>query len=303
MNSENHYKTLGVNQHASQDEIKKAYRKLAKENHPDKGGDPEKFKKISLAYDILGDENKRKDYDNPTSNFGGFNFNDVFNQMFNQTRKKRVHDTILNLDITVFESFLGVDKKIKFKVKEKCNTCNGNGGEKRNCDSCKGAGFTVTRIGSGMFVQMVQITCQSCDGKGFIFIKKCNTCYGTTSIDRINELEIKIPHGIDNGQFLRVNGKGDYKNGTIGNLVIKVNLISTEEFDKVGNNLIYNKFFTLEEIQEDSFDIPHPSGKLNVKFPKTIDTSLPMRLKGKGFNSDGYKGDLLVNQFLKFNKN
>jgi len=302
MNSENYYEVLGVEKNASQDEIKKAYRTLAKENHPDKGGDPENFKKISVAYDILGDENKRRDYDNPPNPFGGFGFNDIFNQMVNQQRQQRVHDTVLNLDVTVFESYLATDKKLKFKIKEKCTTCNGGGGDKRTCTTCKGQGAVMMQMGSGMFVQMMHVTCTSCNGQGFTYTKKCNTCNGTTSTDKFEELDVKIPHGIDNGQFLRVNGRGDFKNGVVGNLVIKINLVDTENFQKVGNNLVYNKFFTLDEIQKDSFDISHPGGKLNIKFPNTMDTSTPMRVKGKGFNIDGYRGDLLINQFLRFNR-
>lgn len=301
MNSENYYEILGVEKNASQDEIKKAYRTLAKENHPDKGGDPESFKKISVAYDILGDENKRREYDNPPNHFSGFN--DIFNQMFNQQRQQRVHDTILNLDVTVFESYLGVDKKVRFKTKEKCNSCNGEGGDKKTCAPCNGRGSIIMQMGSGMFVQMMNVTCTSCNGQGFIYTKKCNTCNGTTSTDKFEELDIKIPHGIDNGQFLRVNGKGDFKNGVVGNLIIKINLTEFGNFQKVGNNLVYNKFFSLDEIQKESFDVTHPSGRLNIKFPNTIDTSTPMRVKGKGFNTDGYKGDLLINQILKFDRN
>ena len=129
------------------------------------------------------------------------------------------------------------------------------------------------------------------------------TCFGTTTTEKLEELDIKIPHGIDNGQFLRANGKGDYKNGVVGNLVIKINLIGTENFQKDGRNLIYNKFFTIKDLENDSFEIPHPGGRLNIKFPKNMDTSLPMRVKGKGFNIDGFTGDLLVNQFLKYERN
>ena len=303
MNSENYYEVLGVDKTASQDEIKKAYRNLAKENHPDKGGNPEVFKKISVAYDVLGDEQKRKEYDNPMSNpFGGFGFNDIFNQMFNQ-RQNRVHDTILNLDVTVFESFLGVNKKIKYKVKEKCGGCNGQGGEKKTCTTCNGSGHIVVQVGSGMFVQMMHVNCTSCNAQGFIFTKKCVVCQGTTSVDKLQEFEIKIPHGSDNGQFLRMQGKGDYKNGVVGNLVIKVNLVQNDNFEKHGNHLVYTKTFSRDEIQKDSFDIPHPSGKINVKFPKVTDTSKPLRVKDKGFKIDGQQGDLLVNQFLKFTRN
>jgi molecular chaperone DnaJ len=301
MNSENYYDILGVEKNSTQDDIKKAYRKLAKENHPDKGGDPEKFKKISVAYDILGDENKRKEYDNPST--GHFNsFNDIFNQMFNNQRQ-RVHDTIINLDITILESFLAPEKKLKYRVKEKCNTCNGEGGDKSTCNVCKGNGFVMMQMGSGMFIQMMNVTCNNCNGQGFTFIRKCNTCFGTTTTEKLEELDIKIPHGIDNGQFLRANGKGDYKNGVVGNLVIKINLIGTENFQKEGRNLIYNKFFTIKDLENDSFEIPHPGGRLNIKFPKNMDTSLPMRVKGKGFNIDGFTGDLLVNQFLKYERN
>lgn len=304
MNQENYYDILGVEKNATQEDIKKAYRKLAKENHPDKGGDPELFKKISVAYDTIGDENKRKQYDTGGSNPFGFGggFEDMFNQMFNMNRKPKTHDTIIVADITVLESFLNVEKNISYKVKTKCEPCNGEGGDKKICETCKGNGFVTVRMGNGMFIQMVNTTCNICSGSGYNFEKKCNSCNGLGNKDTVKEVKIKIPHGVDNGQFFRMDGLGDFRNGQQGNLVIKVNLVNTENFEKNGNNLIYNKFYTFDELNGDSFDIPHPQGTLNVKLPKNMDTSIPLRVKGKGFRDNFGIGDLYINQFLKYTR-
>ena len=137
MNPENYYDILGVTEDATQDDIKKAYRKLAKENHPDKGGDEELFKKISVAYDTIGDENKRVQYDtqrkNPFANMGGGHdpsFADLFNMAFGQRRQQRNHTTNINLEVTPVESYLGLNKEITYQRKGICEPCNGSGGVK-----------------------------------------------------------------------------------------------------------------------------------------------------------------------------
>ena len=157
---EDFYQILGVNENASQDEIKKAYRKLAVEHHPDKGGDENKFKKISEAYDTIGDENKRSQYNNqrrnPFANMGGGGFNpfeDMFNQMHTQ-RRRSVPDKVIEVIIGALESFNGSDKTINYVRESKCGGCNGNGGERINCGACNGEGFIIQRIGTGLFVQI-----------------------------------------------------------------------------------------------------------------------------------------------------
>ena len=309
MSQENYYNILGVKENATQDEIKKTYRKLARETHPDKGGDEEKFKKISEAYDTLGDENKRRDYDNrrnnPFSNFGGggMDFNDMFGDFLNRQRRPTKHTKNLNVDIKTTESYLGLSKQIIYNRKAECETCNGTGGESITCEPCSGAGSRTRVISNGMFQQMVNHTCETCQGRGKKIIKKCYVCNGSGDKTEMKTIDIKIPHGADNGQFFKLQNLGDFKNGQYGDLIIKVNIVSDNGFEKFGNNLIYNKFFNLEELKNGNLDIPHPSGTINIKLPNRVDTSLPLRVKGKGFNLGGVKGDLLINQYLKYDRN
>ena len=158
-------------------------------------------------------------------------------------------------------------------------------------------------MGNGMFVQMVNMACNSCNGTGNIVKNACHVCHGSGDKNEIKNVEIKIPHGIDDGQFFRLQGLGDFKNGNYGDLVVRIFMKNDGNFEKFANNLIYNKYFTIEDFNNDNFDIPHPVGSIKISFPKNIDTSKPLRVKGKGYIVDGVKGDLLINQFLKYTKN
>jgi DnaJ-class molecular chaperone len=174
MSVESFYDILGVGETATQEEIKKAYKKKAVEHHPDKGGNEEEFKKISQAYDTLGDENKRRDYDNQKNNpFGqpGFNpFEDFFNGGFGQQFNRRaVPDKVIEVNIGALESYLSPDKIITYSRRVECQTCHGQGGERITCSNCKGQGFMTTRVGNGMFIQMVRQTCGAC-GVGHVAV-------------------------------------------------------------------------------------------------------------------------------------
>lgn len=305
MNTENLYDILGVKENATQEDIKKIYRKLAKENHPDAGGSEEKFKKISQAYDTLGDENKRKDYDQSKNNpFGqGFNFGDAFNSMFNQRRpsQKPVHTSNISIPIGVITSYNGGKQNITYRRQNKCEPCNGTGGDKINCRVCNGSGVVVRQVGTGMFVQIMQTACESCSGRGFHFKEMCYSCNGNGANTEMKTIEINLPHGVDNGQFLRLNGMGDFRNGVYGDLIIRIDLKPEKNFDKLGNNLVYNVFMSLEDLKNGSITVPHPEGNLSVKLPKNIDTSIPLRVKLKGFKLETI-GDLIINQYVKYSK-
>jgi molecular chaperone DnaJ len=308
MNNENYYQILGVEESATQDQIKKSYRKLAKDNHPDVGGDEEKFKKIAEAYDTLGDENKRNEYNyrlkNPFAG-GGMGHDDLFAHMFNQTfggrQQNRVHDLIIDTELTVFESYLGSEKEITYKRKLKCEPCDGNGGDKSVCPVCGGNGVITRQMGSGMFVQMVQTACNNCHGSGKITINPCYSCHGSGSKEELKTVKVQLPKGIDEGQFIRLQGIGDFRDGNYGNLVVRIKMVSVDNFEKYGPHLVYNAYFTLEDLNKDSFDIPHPDGVLKLKFPKTFDTTKPLRVKSKGFKGEVI-GDLLVNQHVRFDR-
>jgi molecular chaperone DnaJ len=310
MSQENYYDILGVTETASQEDIKKAYRKLAKDNHPDKGGDEDRFKRISVAYDTLGETNKRQQYDNqrrnPFMNGGGVSMEDMINQMFggrgfNQSRQQ-AHTTNLNVDVTVVESFLAKRKTINYQRKKDCGTCTGTGGEKKTCTICSGSGRIIRQMGNGMLVQMVQTACDSCRGTGQILIRACYTCNGSGESTEMKTIDIQLPHGIDDGQFIRMKGMGDFKNGIYGDLIIRIQIKPDNNFEKMGQHLVYNAYLTLEDLQNGTCSVPHPHGELNLKLPNEVDTSRALRVKGKGFNQNEL-GDLIVNQFVKFKRN
>ena len=307
MKTENFYNILGVEENSTQEEIKKAYRKKAVEHHPDKGGSEEEFKKISEAYDMLGDEQKRKQYDNQKNNpFAGFGgggnpFEDFFGNQFYRQRKRVVPDKVIEITVGTLESYNANEKTITYQRKHSCNTCNGAGGDKTKCNSCNGVGYSEIKIGTGIFVQIVRQPCALCKGNGFMYKTRCTTCNGETTVNSMETITIKLPHGIDEGQFLKLQDKGDFQQGMYGNLILKVKVVPENNFEKSGNDLVYNAYLNLSEIQNDELDIPHPDGKLNIKLPNDFDTSKPLRVRSKGYNLEG-RGDLFIKLFVRFKR-
>jgi len=289
---EDFYQILGVNQNATQDEIKKAYRKLAVEHHPDKGGD----------------ENKRGQYDNQRRNpfagmgggGGGFNpFEEMFNQMNHSQRKRAVPDKIVEIVVGAVESYKGSEKNITYNRNHNCGGCNGTGGERINCTGCGGSGVITQQIGTGLFTQIIRQTCNSCGGRGFSYKTTCGTCHGSTTTSSNETISIKLPNGIDEGQFLRVQGKGDFMDGMYGNLVVKVKIVPENNFEKSMDDLIYNAYFDLNSLKQDNVKVPHPLGEISIKLPGEFDTSKPLRVKNKGYHG---RGDLYIKLFVKFKR-
>jgi len=306
----NYYETLGVSKDATQDEIKKAYRKLSKQYHPDvnpEGG--EKFKDISVAYDTIGDETKRAQYDNKLNNpfggNGGVSYEDIFNQMFGnqggnpfEQRRKSAPDKIIKVQVSPLESFKGVDKVIRYMKDNHCDVCSGSGGEQQKCGTCGGAGFQIKTFGTGFMVQQIRTACQTCAGRGYTLVHRCFSCDGKGVKSTTHEVTVKLPVGIDDGQYLKLASLGDFRNGEYGDLVIQISMVSQDGFEKMNNDLIYNLFLNLQEIQADKFTIPHPNGELVINAFPIFDSSKPLRLKGKGFND----GDMYVKLNVKFNR-
>jgi molecular chaperone DnaJ len=304
MNIDNFYDVLGVNETATQDEIKKKYRQLAKENHPDAGGDEELFKKISTAYDVLGDDQKRRQYDGQRRNPFGANMDDVFSQMFNQRSnggQRPVHSSNITVNIGTLNSYKGGKHTLSYRRQASCDPCSGTGGDKKLCNSCGGTGVTIKQFGSGGFVQLMQVACDTCRGLGNIMINPCFLCNGSGTKVEMKTLDISLPHGVDNGQFLRLSGMGDFKNGVYGDLIVRIDLKPQDGFSKINNDLVYDAFMTLDDLNNGNLDIPHPDGLLNIKLPRNIDTSIPLRVKSKGFKLDSV-GDLIVNQYVKYQR-
>lgn len=302
-----YYKILEVEENASDEDIKKSYRNLSKKYHPDvnpEGG--EKFKEIAEAYETLGNKEKRAQYDSSKNNpFAGTSFQDMFNQMFNngnanfgQRRRKQAPDKILRLKVSPVESYLGAEKLIQYMRDYGCNTCNGTGGEQQICGGCGGSGYQVKSFGTGFMAQQIRTACPTCAARGYTLIHKCVSCDGRGSKTIVNEVRVKLPIGCDNGQYLRLGNLGDFRNGEYGDLIVQIELEPKDGYEKMNDDLIYNLTVNLDEIQQEKFIIPHPDGKLSMDAPKIVDTSRPLRLRGKGYNG----GDMYVKINLRFER-
>ncbi|PLX27454.1 molecular chaperone DnaJ [Candidatus Parcubacteria bacterium] len=244
-----YYNILGVSKSASQDEIKKAFRKKAHEYHPDKAsGDEAKFKEVNEAYQVIGDSKKRSQYDQYGSSFedmqrnggfggfGGFSggqggvhvdmddLGDLFGglgDMFGfgggstrtSTRSRKANDVRVAIEIDFLEAVKGVEKELKFKKKIKCEHCNGNmaepGSKISNCNKCNGTG-RVTKIQRTILGNMqMQATCDDCNGEGKTYEQKCSKCHGDGVVEDLFKLKVKIPAGIDDGETIRIREKGE----------------------------------------------------------------------------------------------
>jgi molecular chaperone DnaJ len=142
------------------------------------------------------------------------------------------------------------------------------------------------------------MACPNCEGRGYNLINKCYKCSGKGTLGNANEIKINIPKGIDSGQFVRIRGMGDYRNGNYGDLLIQIELKSSEGFEKMGSDLVYNLYLNYEDLLKDKYSIPHPDGELIVPAPKNFDTSKPLRLRGKGYSS----GDMFIKIHVKFDR-
>ena len=271
------YEVLGVSKTASKDEIKSAYRKLAKKYHPDnkETGDEAKFKEVQEAYDILYDDQKRSAYDqfghaafenngggpgpggNPfQEGFGGFGgfegFSDIFDQFFGgggqrrsrqQTGPVRGEDQLYRMRIDFMESINGGDHTINFDFEDDCPKCHGTGAESPSdvhvCPTCHGRG-SVTRQSRGLFGMVVnEVVCPDCGGSGKKIDHKCSNCNGKGYVRVNKELKIHIPAGINNGQQIRANGYGGpgRNGGEHGDLYIEINVKPHEFFKRDGNDI------------------------------------------------------------------
>lgn len=300
----NYYNILEVEENASDEEIKKSYRNLSKKFHPDVNPQgAEKFKEINEAYEILGNKEKKQTYDFQRKNpFQGSQFESFFDNMFNRQqqpqRKKSAPDKIIKLQISPIESYLGLEKEIQYTRDLACNSCGGSGGDKVPCSHCSGYGFHIKTFGTGFMVQQIRTVCPTCNGQGQMITERCYLCGGRGTSQTVSDIRIKIPVGCDNGQFLKLQSLGDFKNGDVGDLVIQIELIPKDGFEKLNNDLIYNLFLDLSGVTQEKYIIPHPDGNLSMDAPKIFDTSRPLRLRGKGYNG----GDMYIKLNVKFQR-
>jgi molecular chaperone DnaJ len=262
----NYYDILGVDKNASQDDIKKAYRKKALDHHPDRGGDEVKFKEAAEAYETLSDDQKRREYDMYGSNPNrgrsqGFNMDDIFSQFgdvfggnpfggaFTNQRPKRGNDLRVQMSVTLEEVLTGVTKKVKYKRQHSCTPCNGRGGtDVRTCTTCGGAGVrTVTQhTPFGSISQTMP--CNICGGQGKTIANRCNTCGGSGTISKDETVDIAIPKGVASGMSLNMNGYGNYiKDGQPGDLHILIDETPHPRYKREGNNLICEEWISISD--------------------------------------------------------
>ncbi|MDD4335679.1 MAG: molecular chaperone DnaJ, partial [Desulfotomaculaceae bacterium] len=267
MAKQDYYELLGVSRNASADEIKKAYRKLARKYHPDANPDDPnaeaKFKEVSEAYVVLSDPEKRTNYDRfghagvDGQGFGGFNgfgdlggFGDIFEMFFGSAGRRRSSgpekgpDIKVELELTLKEAAFGLEREIKVARTEVCGTCGGSGaaaGSKPvTCSACQGAG-QVQFAQNTPFGRIVQSrACDRCHGKGKIIEKPCPTCRGTGKNRRMRSISVNVPPGVDNGSRLRVAAEGEpgSRGGPMGDLYVYIHVKPHKIFKREGDDLI-----------------------------------------------------------------
>jgi molecular chaperone DnaJ len=332
MAKRDYYDVLGVTKNATEDEIKKAYRKMAMKYHPDKNqGDKaaeEKFKEAAEAYDVLGNASKKQKYDQfghagfsagGGGGHGDFSsmddifsaFGDIFGgggfgggSSRGGRRVNRGTNLRIKVKLDLNEILTGVEKKIKVNKYVSCVPCKGTGAQNgsgfSNCNTCRGTG-QVTRVVQTMLGQMqTASTCPSCGGEGQIIKEKCKSCYGDGIVKGEEVISINIPAGVAEGMQLSMQGKGNAaaRGGVPGDLLIVVEETEHPTLKRDGNNLLYNLFISVPEvILGTSAEINTLDGKAKIKIEPGTQSGKVLRLRGKGLpNINGYeKGDLLVN--------
>jgi molecular chaperone DnaJ len=314
MSNEDYYRVLGVSKEASADEIKKAYRKLARKYHPDVNpGDKhseDRFKKISEAYDVLSDPKKREVYDTygsysesaqaaggpgvgfsgfDFSGFGGAGFSDIFSQFFQgSTRVNTPHrgeDLEYQVSLGFHEALKGVQTRITYARRDTCQNCQGTGhtsepGHARECPLCHGTGRTIQMRGRMKF----STTCSQCGGTGKSG-KACATCHGEGRVRTTENLEIKVPAGVQTGSRIRFSGRGDagILGGPSGDLYILATVGNHPFFERVGDNVYCKVPITLAEATLGAkIEVPTVDGRAVLKVPPGTQHGQKFRLRERG---------------------
>ncbi len=322
------YEVLGVPKNASDDEIKKAYRKLAMKYHPDRNqgdaakGAEEKFKEAKEAYEMLSDPQKKAAYDQyghagvdpnmrgpggpGAEGFAGFGeaFGDIFGDIFGGARRggggRQVYrgaDLSYAMEITLEEAATGKETQIRIPSWDDCETCKGTGAKPgtsvKTCSTCHGQG--VVQMRQGFF--SVQQTCPHCHGTGKIIPEPCTTCSGQGKIKKQKTLEIKIPAGIDDGQRIRSSGNGEpgQNGGPSGDLYIEIRLRKHDIFEREGDDLHCQVPVSMTTAAlGGEIDVPTLQGKATIDLPEGTQSGKTFRLRGKGVKGvrSSYPGDL-----------
>jgi len=326
MNKRDYYEVLGLSKGATDTEIKSAFRKLAKQYHPDvnKEADAEaKFKEIQEAYAVLSDENRRRQYDQfghaafdggaGGTGFGGFDasgfdFSDIFDSIFgnsfgfgqSRTRSAKGNDKLMRIRLSFEEAVFGCEKTINLDIDSTCPECDGKGGfNESTCDKCHGSG-TITQEQRTLFgTFMSKTTCPKCGGLGKSYKESCSKCRGKGKIRQNKDISVNIPKGVDNGYRLRMSGKGDagINGGPNGDLYLEFVVDSHKFYERDGDDIYLEVPITITEaVLGCKKEIPTLHGNVKLTIPAGSCSGDKQRLRGKGVdNANSYhNGDMYV---------
>ena len=317
-----YYETLGISKSSSKDEIKSAYRKLAKKYHPDnkETGNEAKFKEVQEAYDILYDDQKRSTYDqfghaafeqgaggagggNPFSGFGGFgdgdvDLGDIFSSFFGGGSRgsrnsnggpRKGNDSLLRIKVDFMDTITGRDIEIPIEVDEKCSRCNGTGAKDpssiKTCPHCHGSGYVRVQRRSLFGVVEQQEVCPECGGRGRIVTDKCPDCGGQGYVHKRKNIKVHILAGINNGQQIRVTGMGErgQNGGENGDLYVEMVVKPHKYFVREGNDIkLEIPLDFVDAIIGTTIEVPTVYGNVEVTIPAGTQPNTVLRLKGQG---------------------
>lgn len=320
--AKDYYETLGLQKGASKDEVKKAFRKLAAQYHPDKKtGDEAKFKEISEAYAVLGDAKKKAEYDTygrafqgagggPQDGFGGFSWSDfqqaagaqggqgfefdmsdLFGDFFNGgagRREARGRDISIDIELTFKEAVFGTTRKVLLTKNNVCSKCGGTGAKSGtdmiNCSTCNGQGRVHETRNSFMGQVQTVRECNVCHGKGKVPKEVCGNCNGTGVARSEEEIEVSIPAGVQNGEMIRMTARGEaIANGTPGDLYIKIHVKNDDKITREGTTLYRDLHVKLSDaLLGNTYHIETLDTSVDIKVPAGVKHGELLRIKGKG---------------------
>ncbi|MBF1719019.1 MAG: molecular chaperone DnaJ [Streptococcus salivarius] len=315
MNNTEYYDRLGVSKDASQDEIKRAYRKMSKKYHPDINKEPgaeEKYKEVQEAYETLSDDQKRAAYDQygpdgangfgGQGGFGGFDggagfggFEDIFSSFFgggatrNPNAPRQGDDLQYRVNLSFEEAIFGAEKEVHYNREATCKTCSGSGAKPGTspvtCGRCHGQGVINVDTQTPLGMMRRQVTCDVCHGTGQEIKEPCQTCHGTGHEKQSHKVSVKIPAGVETGQQIRLAGQGEagFNGGPYGDLFVIINVNPSDKFTRDGSTIYYTLNISfVQATLGDTVEVPTVHGNVEMTIPAGTQTGKTFRLKGKG---------------------
>ena len=315
MNNTEFYDRLGVSKNASQDEIKRAYRKMSKKYHPDINKEPgaeEKYKEAQEAYETLSDDQKRAAYDQygpdgangfgGQGGFGGFDggagfggFEDIFSSFFgggatrNPNAPRQGDDLQYRVNLSFEEAIFGAEKEVHYNREATCKTCSGSGAKPGTspvtCGRCHGQGVINVDTQTPLGMMRRQVTCDVCHGTGQEIKEPCQTCHGTGHEKQSHKVSVKIPAGVETGQQIRLAGQGEagFNGGPYGDLFVIINVNPSDKFTRDGSTIYYTLNISfVQAALGDTVEVPTVHGNVEMTIPAGTQTGKTFRLKGKG---------------------